>query len=161
MQSSIRYETLLSGATPVHPIGFKVAVFIIKGSAHVKIVVLSPTRWIRPIYIAFFTSTMVVQVAGTCAGAAAWRKFEWGKYFPYNTLTQRNSGVVNKRQPCLLSIAKLKQWKSLNPIPPLIFGSTSFSHDIQCRDLLSTEFPQQYFSMHDVKPLDSFLVNKK
>lgn len=80
-----------------------------------------------------------------------------GEYLHFNTLAQRDSVLVNKRQPCL---QKLKQWKSMKPIPPLIFGSASFFQDIQCRVLLSRELPHQFLTMQDVRPLPTLLVTK-
>ena len=55
-----------------------------------------------------------------------------GKYLDRKTLENRDEGWVARRHPCFASSAKLKQWRSRNPIPPSGLEEHKRPQLIQC-----------------------------
>ena len=53
-----------------------------------------------------------------------------GKYFAFGTVPHKESGLSINLHACIARRAKLKQWMSLNPIPPLHFGAHNFHQRI-------------------------------
>jgi hypothetical protein len=64
--------------------------------------------------------------------APALRILPSGKYLAFKTLAQSEFGSAINLHTCFANIAKLKEWRSLNPIPPSIFGKQSFHQEYQC-----------------------------
>ena len=60
------------------------------------------------------------------------KRLPCGKYLAFRAQVQSDLGVVISLHHCLVSIARLKEHMSLNPIPPSLFGYQNFHQEYQC-----------------------------
>ena len=77
------------------------------------------------------------------------------KYFALSTLWIRELGLCCILHPYLARRARLKAFKSLNPIPPFAFGFHKFFHDTQA---IFLAFP---FCPHQKPPTIEFISKHK
>ena len=73
-------------------------------------------------------------------------KVQLGKYRALYTLKNREWLPRISSHTCFASMARLKAWMSLKPIPPLSFGLYSLLHLIQWIFLSFRVWPYQYFA---------------
>ena len=80
-----------------------------------------PTCHLEPLWITFRLLWILRQAYEGLLPNWASRTSEWGKYFAFYILEIKESGLVRSLQACLASMARLKAWRFLNPIPPWSF----------------------------------------
>ena len=76
------------------------------------------------------TNKLLHMYDGFLPSCASMKLFS-GKYPAFKTLCARELGFWESRHPCFASKARLKAFKSLNPMPPSAFGLHIFPQAIQ------------------------------
>ena len=89
-----------------------------------------PGRWRRP--------ALVAQLREEDTDWKRWllgkpyTPFDPWKYFEFRTRAHNEFGSISILHPCLANMTILKEWRSLYPSPPSLFGRVIVSQLIQC-----------------------------
>ena len=142
---SMRSLTYDSNVCPRGVIIFRSELEGIHGSSHVFTVSPEPILQIKPFLKVSSPFRILCHVKEDPFLCFGFNKSPSAKYLALNILAHKESGFSRRRQACLASNARLKQWISRNPIPPLPLGLVNLSHASQCVFLLSSSSPHQNF----------------
>lgn len=104
----------------------------IHGSSHILIFCPSPTLEMHPCFRVFTPAIILCQVREAPIFNLALSESPSGKYSAFRTVPHKEYGLSINLHAYFARRAKLKQWMSLNSIPPLHFSTHNFHHAIQC-----------------------------
>ena len=124
-------------------IGLKLWPRGIQASLHTLIKVPLPTRQIIPCFTNASPCMIPFHTAEELEGKTVSNKFPRAKYLAQSNRAHKLSGVSSSRHACLASNARLKQWISINPMPPMFLCIHIFHHGNQCIFFCETSSPHQ------------------
>jgi hypothetical protein len=102
-----------------------------------------PTLHMSPCCRNFFPCIRLHHVYDEVLGHVSFQNSPFGKYRPFSTRAQRESGSVNILQHCFPSIAWLKIARSLKPSPPKYLDADNHFHALQCSFLFPSSNSHQ------------------